>query len=151
MSCQKILDIPGNADIHHSKTAENKIDMKKLAERDAASKPDVINILENDVEETDEEDGQLLKDRSVNVDNKHNNTLEDKFDEKVKSKISNKSDTVLLNDKDEDAELGQTERKKSCCNISKALFCSFTNFYFIEQISPEMLHKMLSYNNMWSS
>ena len=125
MSCQKILDIPGNADIHHSKTAENKIDMKKLAERDAASKPDVINILENDVEETDEEDGQLLKDRSVNVDNRHNNTLEDKFDEKVKSKISNKSDTVLLNDKDEDAELGQTERKKSCFNISKDLFCSF--------------------------
>ena len=121
MSCQKILDIPENNDIHHSKTVKNKVDMK-MAKRDAASQLYVIDVLENDVEETDEEDGKLLKDRSVNVDN---NTLEDKFDEKLKSKRPNKFDTALFNEKDEDAELGQTERKNSCCNISKSLFCSF--------------------------
>ena len=39
MSFQKISDIEGNDNITHGKSLEIKIDMKKLAKRDEASKP----------------------------------------------------------------------------------------------------------------
>ena len=91
MSFQKISDIEGNDNITHGKSLEIKIDVKKLTKRDGAFKPDVVNMLQNG--NTDEEDRKLLKDRSVNVDIKHNNKLEDKFD--AKGNLKDQTNLIL--------------------------------------------------------
>ena len=50
-------------------------------------------------------------------------SLEVKFEEKVKPERANMTDIFLINDKD--AENGETEKNKNCCNPFKVLLSSF--------------------------